>query len=173
MSRIFSTIGCLLIGLLVLCQCGLARRCFQQRRHPAMLGASLSRRDEMSARRPLLRSGAAHNALNSFWLRLRVPRRQSIARRHRRSRGAGVRLPVWRLPVRTRRERSVQSEDRKGPAERQPGDRFEIIPAAHLRLALVTEITRPQAETRPHRVPAFGAKVGLVEDDFHRSLRAV
>ena len=146
---------------------------FQQRSHPAMLGASLSRRNETSARRPLLRPGAAHDALDSFGFRLGVPRRHSIARRHGRSRSAGVRLRVRRLPVRTGRERSVQREDRKGPAEQQPGERFEIIPAAYLRLALGAEIARPEAETRLHRVPAFGAKVGLVEDDFHRSLRAV
>src|SRR5262249_11794942 len=127
----------------------------------------------MSARSPLLRPGAAHDALNSFGFRLRVPRRHSIARRHFRSRSAGVRLRVRRLPVRTGRERSVQREDRQGPAEQQPGDRFEIIPASHLRLALGAEIARPKAETRLHRVPAFGAKVGLVEDNFHRSLRAV
>src|SRR5215470_7750623 len=146
---------------------------FQQRSHPAMLGASLSRRNETSARRPLLRPGAAHDALNSFWFGLRVPRRHSVARRYRRSGSAGVRLRVRRLPVRTGRERSVQREDRQGPAEQQPGDRFEIISAAHLRLALGAEIARPEAETRLQRVPAFGAKVGLIEDDFHRSLRAV
>jgi hypothetical protein len=152
---------------------------FQQRRHPAMLGASLSRRDEMSARRPLLRSGAAHDTYRRkilrlyFCFRLGVPRRHGVARRHRRSRSAGVRLYVRRFPVRTGLERSVQCEDRQSRAEQQPGDRFEIIPAAHLRLALVAEIARPQAETRLHRVPAFGAKVGLVEDDFHRSSRAV
>src|SRR5262252_10161886 len=146
---------------------------FQQRSHPAMLGASLSRRNETSARRPLLRSGAAHHALDSFGFRLGAPRRHSIARRHRRSRSVGVRLRVRRLPVRTGRERSVQREDRKGPAEQQPGDRFEIVPAAHLRLALGAEIAGTEAETRLHRVPAFGAKVALVENDFHRSLRAV
>src|SRR5262245_25687397 len=146
---------------------------FQQRSHPAMLGASLSRRNETSARRPLLRPGAAHDALNSIGFRLKVPRRHSIARRHRRSRSAGVRLRVRRLPVQTGRERSVQREDRKGPAEQQPGDRFEIIPASHLRLALGAEIAWPETETRLDRVPAFGAKVGLVKDDSHRSLRAV
>ncbi len=138
-----------------------------------MLGAPLSRRNEMSARRPLLRPGAAHDALDSFGFRLGYPRRHSVARRNRRSRSAGVRLRVRRLPVRPGRERSVQRKDRKGPAEQQPGYRFEIIPAAHLRLALGAEIARPEAETRLHRVPAFGAKVSLVEDDSHRSLRAV
>jgi hypothetical protein len=66
-------------------------------------------------------------------------------------------------------ERSVQREDRQRHAKQQPRDGFEIIPAAYPRRALVAEITRPQAETRLHRVPAFGAKVGLIEDDHHRT----
>ena len=44
-----------------------------------MLGASLSRQDEMSARRPLLRSGAARDAPNGFGLRLR-PRSATVSR---------------------------------------------------------------------------------------------
>src|SRR5262249_29953742 len=71
--------------------------------------------------------------------------------------------------VQTRLERSVQCEDSQSRADQRPGDGLEIITAAHLRLALVAEIARPQAETRFHRIPAFGAKVGLVENDFHLS----
>src|SRR5262249_38138415 len=74
---------------------------------------------------------------------------------------------IIRSPVRIRRLCPVQCEDRQGRAEQQSGDGLEIIPAAHLRLAFGAEIARSQAETRLHRVPAFGAKVGLVEDDFH------
>jgi hypothetical protein len=175
MSRIFSLIWRLLIGALTLRRCGLARRWLQQRRHPAMLSATLSRRNETSAGRPLFRPGAAHGAWRRKILRLyvrfrlRIPRSHGIARRNRRRRSAGVRLDVRRLAVRTRLGRPVQCEDRQSRAEQQPGGGFEIIPAAHLRFALVAEIARAQAETRLQRVPAFGAKVGLVEDDFHRN----
>src|SRR5262245_47249351 len=109
-----------------------------------MLGAPLSRWNEMSARGSLLRSGAAHNAPDSFWRSLRGPLSHSIARRHRWSRSAD-RLAIWRLAVQrlavqTRLERSVQCENDQSRADQQPGDRLEIIPAAHLRLAFVAEI---------------------------------
>src|SRR5262245_16591720 len=125
-----------------------------------MLSASPSRRHETLAGRTFPRSGAAQDALNGFGFRLRFPCRHGIARRDCR----GV---TRRSPVLIRRLCPVQREDRDGAAEQQSGDGLEIIPASQLRRALVAEIALSQAETRLHRIPAFSAEVGLVEDDFH------
>src|SRR5262245_39958311 len=108
-----------------------------------MLGASLSRRRETLARRPLLRSSAAQNALYGSGSGFGFTRRHSIARRDRRI--------IIRSPVRIRRLCPVQCEDRQGRAEQQSGDGLEIIPAARLRLAFFAEIARSKADTRLDR----------------------